>query len=92
MKSKIIAILKILVIIVVILWMGVFVTDYFRAQKGEKPFMCLKESTKENAKGSYYECVSLGYKFFEYKEVSGQITYGFGAAFLENDIEKNWEK
>ncbi len=92
MKSKIVTILKIIFLIVLILWMIMFVTDYFRARDGQKPNICLNETTKTNAKGTYYSCVSFGYKYYEYKEVTGQTTYGFGAAFIKNDIEKSWEE
>ena len=92
MKSKIITILKVLVLVVIIAWMVLFVVDYFRARGGEKPLVCLSESTKTNSKGTYYQCVSLGYKYFEYDGSDRLPGYGFGAAFIKNEIERNWEE
>ncbi len=91
MKKNILTILKVIVLVLLVSWMILFVVDYFRASKGNKPSICFNEETKTNKKGEYYRCISLGYKYFEYKENNGKVTYGFGAAFLQNDIEKNWE-
>lgn len=91
MKKNLLTVVKIIFIILLVLWMVVFVSDYFRASKGNKPFVCFSEETKTNSTGEYYKCISFGYKYFEYKETSGKVTYGFGAAFLKNEIEKNWE-
>ena len=92
MKSKIITILKVLVLVVIIAWMVLFVVDYFRARGGEKPLVCLSESTKTNSKGTYYQCISFGYKYFEYDANDGNPGFGFGAAFIKNEIERNWEE
>ncbi len=92
MKSKIITVLKVLVLVVIIAWMVLFVVDYFRARGGNKPLVCLSETTKTNSKGTYYQCVSFGYKYFEYDGTAATPGYGFGAAFIKTEIEKNWEE
>ncbi len=89
MKKKIFFILKILVIVIVVAWMGLFVTDYFRAKNGGKPMVCFNEVNKNTENGTFYRCISLGYKYYEYVDnVKGQATYGFGAVFIKSDIEK----
>jgi len=90
MKKKIVTCLKIVFIILIIAWMILFVKDYFQARNGIKPTICLSEKTITKDNNTYYRCVSLGYKYYEYKE-SSQTTYGFGAAFLKNEIEKKIE-
>jgi len=91
MKKNLLMIIKVVFLVLLVSWMIIFVTDYFRASDGKKPLVCFSEETKTNSNGEYYRCISFGYKYFEYKENTGKVTYGFGAAFLKNDIEKNWE-
>ena len=92
MKSIILTIIKVLFIVILATWMIIFVADYFRAREGNHPLICLKEQEKTNVKGTYYTCTSFGYKYFEIKEASGQTTYGFSAAFIKSDVEKEWEE
>ena len=88
MKNKIWTIVKILIVTIVAIWMIFFVVDYFRARDGKKPMICLKEENiPTNNNTTYYRCTSFGYKYYEYTE-QGKTTYGFGAFFLKNDIEK----
>ena len=91
-KKSIWTVLKILFITVIVVWMIIFVVDYFRAKSGNKPMICLKEeriTTKNNA--IYYRCTSFGYKYYEYSEKE-RTAYGFGASFVKNDIEKEIEE
>ena len=81
-------VVKIIILVLIIVWIGIFVTDYFRARKSQPPLICLKENNKKNNEGEYYSCTSLGYKYFEYKDSAGQVTYGFKAAFLKSEIER----
>lgn len=87
MKKTIILISKIVVLLLILVWMIFLVTDYFRARSGVKPIVCLNEKTIEKNNDSYYECVSFGYKYYEYKK-NNITTYGFGASFLKNSSEK----
>ena len=70
-----------------------FVTDYFRAQNGEKPLVCLNEQTvvsdgtKVEAGATYYSCTSFGYKYYTYTK-SGESKTGFGPSFIKNEAEK----
>ena len=65
MKKSIINILKIILIVLVALWLGVFTFDYFRAQNNQKPLVCLSEQTINLSEGDYYVCKGLGYKYYE---------------------------
>ena len=92
MKSKVWTAVKVIFLTLLVLWMVLFVVEYFRARGRNKPLICLKEETKTNSNGTLYECISLGYKYFEVKEPNGEEKYGFGAAFIKSDIEKDWEE
>ncbi len=93
MKKIVITCLKIFVIVLILIWMGVFVTDYFRARDEKEPLVCLSKDTKDTSKATYYECVSFGYKYFRYQDKETQETsYGFSAAFLKNEFEKKMEE
>lgn len=93
MKKIIGTIIKVLVLLIIVVWMVMFVTDYFRAQNGEKPLVCLNEQTvvsdgtKVEAGATYYSCTSFGYKYYTYTK-SGESKTGFGPAFIKNEAEK----
>lgn len=88
MKRTVWTIIKIAIIVLIALWMIFFVVDYFRARGGKKPLICLKEERiPTNNDTTYYRCTSFGYKYYEYTE-KDKTTYGFGAFFLKDDIEK----
>lgn len=93
MKKIVGTIIKVLVLLIVLVWMAIFVTDYFRAQNGEKPLVCLSEQTvvsdgtKVEAGATYYSCTSFGYKYYTYT-TSGESKTGFGPAFIKNEAEK----
>ena len=89
MKNLIVNIIKILLILIIVCWIVLFISDYFRAKDGVKPFVCLNETIVNKDTGDYYRCDSFGYKYFEYfDKTTNQKTYGFGASFIKNDIEK----
>ena len=93
MKKIIGTIIKVLILLIVVVWMVMFVTDYFRAQNGEKPLVCLSEQTvvsdgtKVEAGATYYSCTSFGYKYYTYTK-SGESKTGFGPSFIKNEAEK----
>ena len=84
-------IIKIAIISILALWMLIFIVDSFRARGEKHPLICISETSKDYNGNKYYSCTSLGYKYYEYQE-SGRKTFGFGAAFLKNDIEKKIEE
>ena len=90
MKDTIVKYLKIGFIVIIVLWLIIFVVDYFRARNNTKPLFCFYETNKIVKGNKYYKCVSLGYKYYEYIEPS-QKTYGFGAIFMGSNIEKEAE-
>ena len=85
-------IIKIIIIIIVVAWIGLFITDYLRAQKSEKPLFCLNEQNAEINGGTYYSCTSFGYKFYKYENPDAESKIGFGPAFVENEYEKEMNK
>lgn len=87
MKNNTLTIVKATIIILIVLWMILFVVDYFRARQELKPLICLNEKTVELTNGSYYQCISFGYKYYVYQK-DGEKLVGLGASFVKTDIEK----
>lgn len=88
-------IIKIVIIVILALWMLIFIVDYFRAKSGKHPLICISETRKDINGNSYYACTSFGYKYYVYQEKTKEgtrETFGFNAAFLKNDIEKQIEE
>lgn len=88
----ILMLIKFLISIAIIAWVGLFIVDYFRAQNSEKPLFCINEQNAEINGGSYYSCTSLGYKYYKYDNPNTESKEGFGPAFIENEYEKELNK
>ena len=73
---------KILLIILLIGWVSIVFTDYFRNVDGKDPIFCLKEETKKYSDGEVYICTGLGYKAFRYERKSIDGT-AFGPFFIK---------
>ena len=68
---------NIIKIIVNILFWGVlsilsiiWITDFTRVQKEEKPLFCISKKILEFEDGTVDECIGLGYKFYQYNRES----------------------
>lgn len=81
------AILKTVVIILVVLWMGLFIYDYFNAKNAVKPIICLSEKNIQKDDATYYTCTSFGYKYSEYTD-SNKKVFGINAFFLTSQADK----
>lgn len=78
---------KIIFILLIVVWMTFVITDYFRAKEATKPLICLSQKEETINNGTYYECTSWGYKYYEYIDQDGKKNYAFGAAFTKNPIK-----
>lgn len=78
-------IISIIIFILLISWLGILVRDYFKAQEALKPLICISEETKTINNGEYYECISLGYKYYEYTK-DGKTSYGLNAIIAKNNV------
>ena len=82
--------IKIIIFVVFVSWVSLILIDYFRAKDMKKPLICLSEKTENKYNGEYYECTSLGYKYFEFKKPDDTTDYGFRAIFSVDPIEKEY--
>lgn len=69
-KSIIIKILDIVLWVILIGWMAIVFTDYFKVTNEKDPIFCLKEETIQYEDGTVESCTGLGYKVYEYKRDS----------------------
>ena len=81
MKEVLNIIFKTLLLILVIVWVGIVVTDYLNTIHDKRLKFCLKESTHKYNDGTTYECVGLGYKMYKYERKSISATE-FGPIFI----------
>ena len=88
MKKIVILILKIIIILAIVAWIFIVVNDYARAKKATKPIICLSEKTENTSDGEYYECLSLGYKYYELKKPNNTKDYGFASIFFKSPVRE----
>ena len=82
-KFRIGNIIKAIVLLLIIAWIGLFFVDYFRAREEKSPMICLTEETKNYDDGTVYSCTSLGYKMYKYNRSSIPTSVEFGPFFLK---------
>lgn len=63
-------IMNVILWIIVLVWIGICVTDYVLTLNDKSPVFCIKEQTKTYDDGTVYQCTGLGYKYFEYNRRS----------------------
>jgi len=81
MRKTLVILFKILLVMVVVVWMGLILVEYFRYQDNEPMLVVLKEETKAYEDGNVYISWGLGYKTITYERTS---IYGkeFGHIFI----------
>ena len=82
MKKTLGILFKILLVSVVVIWIGLILTEYFRYQDNSPMLVVLKEETLSYADGHVYVSWGLGYKTITYERTS---IYGkeFGHLFIK---------
>ena len=75
-------IFKVLLVLVVVVWIGLILTEYFRYQDNSPMLVALKKEVKEYDDGHVYINWGLGYKTITYERTS---IYGkeFGHIFIK---------
>ena len=69
--------MNIVIWIILLLWMGICLTDFYNTQKEKDPMFCLKKETIKYDDGTVDSCTGLGYKIYNYKRKSfTAIEYG----------------
>lgn len=82
MKKTLGIILKVFLVILVVAYIGLLFTEYFRYQRNEPMLIVLKEDVKNYDDGHVYIYYGLGYKSISYERKS---IYGkqFGHLFIK---------
>ena len=76
-KSLFSRIVNVILWIVLIVWMGICLVDFYKTHKEEEPMFCLKKETTKYSDGTVDSCLGLGYKIYHYKRTSfNGIEYG----------------
>ena len=76
-KSAFSRIMNVFLWIVLFLWMGVCLIDFYKTHKEEEPIFCLKKETTKYEDGTVDSCLGLGYKIYHYNRKSfNGIEYG----------------
>ena len=82
MKRTLGILLKVFVLVLVVIWIGLILTEYLRYQNNEPMLVVLKEETLAYDDGHVYVYYGLGYKAITYERTS---IYGkeFGHLFIK---------
>ena len=76
-KSTFQRVMNIILWIVLFIWMGICLIDFFNAHNENDPIFCLSKETVKYDDGQVRICTGLGYKVFNYERASYKgIEYG----------------
>ena len=76
-KSLFSRIMNVVLWIVLFVWMGICLIDFYKTHQQEDPMFCLKKETTTYKDGKVESCLGLGYKIYNYKRDSFTgIEYG----------------
>ena len=76
-KSLFSRIMNVILWIVLFVWMGICLIDFYKTHQEEEPIFCLKKETVKYDDGTVDSCLGLGYKIYHYKRKSfNGIEYG----------------
>ena len=63
--------------VVLIIWMGICLIDFYNVHQKKDPMFCLKKETTKYDDGKVDSCTGLGYKIYNYQRKSfNGIEYG----------------
>jgi len=69
-KSLFNRIMNVILWIILFVWMGICLIDFFNTKTGREPVFCLKKETTTYSDGNVKTCTGLGYKIFNYRRTS----------------------
>ncbi len=81
--SKVMNVLKYVILGLVIAWIILFFIDYIRARQSKNLLFCIYENTNKYDDGTVYSCTGLGYKLYRYNRTSINRTIEFGPFFIK---------
>jgi len=76
MKMKLSKVITIIFCTLIVVWLGIVLSDYFRATKDLDAKFCIKEETKSYEDGTTYICTGLGYKMIRYDRDFKAVEFG----------------
>ena len=65
-KSLFNRIMNVILWIVLFIWMGICLFDFYKVHQTEDPVFCLKRETIDYKDGKVKSCLGLGYKIYQY--------------------------
>ena len=76
-KSTFSKIFNVILWVILVAWIAVCLTDFYKTHKEEEPIFCIKKETAKYQDGTVDSCTGLGYKIYHYKRKSfNGIEYG----------------
>lgn len=66
MKKTLTVVLKVAILVFILFWVIMLLTDYFRARKNLEPLFCISEKENVYEDGTTSICTGLGYKYIRY--------------------------
>ena len=90
-KSLFSRIMNVVLWVVLFVWMGICLIDFYKTHRQEEPIFCLKKETVTYDDGTVDSCLGLGYKVFNYKRKSYTgVEYGpFWSKDRSNEKKSN---
>lgn len=89
-KETVNKIINVILWIVLICWMLICLTDFFKTTNKKDPIFCIKKETVSYDDGEVHSCLGLGYKIYNYQRSSFKaIEYGpFWSKDRSNEIDE----
>ncbi len=76
-KSLFQRVMNVILWVVLFVWMGICLVDFFNTRNLKDPVFCLKKETTTYSDGTVDSCTGLGYKIYRYKRASyNGVEYG----------------
>ena len=69
-KSLFNRIMNVILWIILFVWMGICLVDYFKTVSNKEPVMCINKQRITYSDGYVDECTGLGYKVYNYRRTS----------------------
>ena len=78
-------IISVIIVVLIVLWAGLFVSEYLAVSKHKDPRFCLSHKTVEYENNKKTEsCTGLGYKYYKYYENDQLKEIDFGPFFKKD--------
>ena len=76
-KSLFDRIMNVILWILLFVWMGICLIDFYKVHVDKDPMFCIKKETTKYEDGTVDSCLGLGYKIYNYKRTSFMgVEYG----------------